>query len=1268
MKRFSPSKRIPLDTSNGTKVPFKPFNGTMVQKTSKKMIGLSRYAATLPGLIALCLLLGSCTGGFQKTTQYSQNREADKGAAFDEASFRAAVGEEKYAALRLRLSDGDFNLLVYGTGQSNAILLVNAVIDITRVTDILNGADAVSAIDLVSLINEVDAHIRANRKYQPIAPNDDTLGKIAQLVNGVNSVVALKKVIGSVAENAGDTNGFNRIQRLALIVAQTNETTNTLATLLNGVVTPGTVFDSINHDKLMKILNGTNDLTRLTDFINGITVTAALTVAELIRTLDDAPGVGVVNTLELLNDGNVKISHVVQIVNALRVDGLALSNSDSFAGTPSLAVPSGIHNWASFSHKTVQNWYYHTDNGFLNFYMGSSQPGGYSVAHTKLKINAGGLLSFTLGIGSLGGGAQVQAAVTGCINQVQTFTTAGNHTVNFTLNAGICHLKIVARESGSFIHITNFSAPGSQGANRSSAQKVAILLNKVNVNGNATLAKILASTVPGGEQAIVDGDIPKLITLIDRAHFPTDISAEPGLVTLINGITNVDTLRRIISGIDDKGPRQLSEIVNFLGDLNKGIAFINQLHSANAGRVYAVINGLTPNATWSLIDTIDNLSVAQMAELKNLVQGVSSVGHFSTILNTLSPVHYTVRQGVSIAFSQTESGGKKLADLLNRIITGGSMTISNEMVRLSDDISLGAGAQNLARIINALDPTLAQPGTQRLYELVDSLKSQGSPRYNHPYDLIDGGSDHTAGGDAASGWDDFGRLTTLANALAGTGADVMATMVNYVDHGHFNKLTELVSDVRRIQYVADLANRLNNLELLIQAIPQVNMTQMLHILNGIGDSTQRGSGSKSVGDLGIFADAMNRLAYYPDGSLRPLSSQLNVVQLINQVDKCGIHPAADENNVWPKYHLAEATGQCYNYQDQTRKRATNVMLGLENAEGLAVLVGDINQLDKVIKLLNGGRSAADLARLVNLIPPQVMLAHLNALSLDHWYYGNAVERSLIYLINRLSPDDIARVVHYGTGIGKGSRWRHCVHWILGVPYNSGGERGYHEDSVPCHPSDSTYYHYKIDRKSTNSGCNYYRGVGPTRMAAFLNLEGGAHMSFLMGKYGARVITAAVGCGTATRSAVILGKDTLLTGTINSSESTGINRGAGNYSHVYAASSLGSCQTNYTGGIAHGTNDWNINTRGYLPEVFASTGFYPIWAVDPHWWGVDLWTPSRVLDNMLYDHLGELYFLMPSPLLPSTAGAGTPSDCDIAPSRDPNTGWTNAVGDGGPGSN
>ncbi|WP_041948320.1 hypothetical protein [Turneriella parva] len=1260
-------------------------------------------------IIVVALGLNYCAGGvFNSNTSYSKNKQNDENHAFNEATFRGAIGEEKYNALFGGAADADLKLLLYGVGQSNAIALVNAVTDVNRISQILNAPDAVSSTKLVQLINSVDAHIREGRKYTALAEPNDTLRKIYTLVNNVDSASSIKSVILGIASQPADPQAFNAIERLALLVALTNETKNVIPKLLNAIVTPEPTYnlDTPNLLKLLRVLNETHDIARLAHLINGIddgvpaaTVGAGVVnVANLIRTLNHS---GIDRVIELLNDAAVNIDHICQMMNTLSLNGIALSNSDNYAGTPDWAVPSQVHNWASYtSYSSTGNWYFTSGTGFLNFHMAPTPAAKYAVLHTKLRLLAAGTLSFNLNIESLAGGSQVSAAITGCTNDNQTRTTAGNHAISLNLSAGICHLKIIAKGSGGYIAISNIVAPGSQGADRSPAEKIAVLLNQIDVQGTGTLAQILSSAVGAG-QALSSSGLTNLIALIERAHFPADLNATPRLVTLINGITNVDVLRRIVNGISPTGTRQLTEIANFLADLNKGAGFINRLYAEDTPKVFAVINALTPGATWSLIDTLDNLAADRVPHLVSFIRLVSDVSHFSTILNTLSPVHYTVRPGVSTSYLPSASGGQKLADFLSLVITGGSMTVENEIVRLSNDIAAGGGSHNLALLLSALDPNAPQAsGVQRLYALVDSLKSQAWPRYNHAFDLSDGGADHTAGGDTASSGDHFGRLTTLANSLTGDGPAIMAAMVNYVDQSQFPKLTQLVATARRIKYVSDLASRLTNLELLIQAIAPADMTQMVHILNGIGDSTQNGDKpAKAIGDMFIFVDAMNRLAYHPNGSPRPIAKQLNIVQLINQVNKCGLHPASAEDHIWPKQYINELSGSCTGTgYDNWRKRATNVMLRLNNASGLAVLVGDINDLNKVILLMNGGLNEWALGRLVNLIPGEVMLVHLNNLNLPAGppvgitgsAAPNAVERSLIYMINTMHPDDIARLVHYGTGIGRGTRWKRRVEWFGEVPY----DKGYAEETDACggewrvgiYYGYTCYQHYKTDRRATNSGCNYYRGVGPARMAAFLNIERGFHLSFLVNKYGPRVMTAAVGCGTALTSQVIVANDLSRSGAIPPSESVTIHQLG--YTHNYGASSLNACTTdygrgtNYSRGIvhynagwAHGVVDWNANRRGYLPEVYLSGGFYPVWALNPHSSildfglifapndpapGTNLVFAGRVLDNLIYDKLGLNYGLLPSSTLPDTA-ASTPADCDVAPNVNPNdAGSNNAI--------
>ncbi|AFM11739.1 hypothetical protein [Turneriella parva] len=1322
--------------------------------------------------------LSYCSGGmFNSKTNYAENKKNDANHPFNESTFRSAIGEEKYQALFNGSADGDLKLLLYGIGQSNAIDLVNAVSDVNRISEILNAPEAISALTLVGLINAVDAHIRNGRKYAELAEPNDTLRKISVLLNYVDSMTTLKKIIKGMTEQPADPHGFSPTERLALLVAMTNEEKKTIAIFLNRMVTPDESLDAVNLAKVLRLLNETKDLSNLAKLLNGIAEgvpeapigLGLLNAIDLLRALDDLnitkllriinesndvlrlaalmntispAGVenvigliqnlddnGITHTILLLNDEKVSISRFSQVVNGLTQSAFARPNNDDFSSAAAGSLPMGVHSWVGWSTPGVaQQWNYNPASQYgaaLQYDLNGLGDGKVAILRTRIRTTVAGNISFTLRK------PEMLAANEGVLVYCDGATLgpyAANYTdtVSCSVNAGLHDLKILVRATSTpgTVYLQNFMAPGMQGAERSAVQKVAILLNQINITGVSSVAQILSGLNETGTS--------RFLALLERTQYPAALAEPCRLTTVVNSLSKVAVLVSALNGADANGVARLGEIINFTADndLPKIVAFLNGLDTVAAPKVPEILNSLTANGSFSLLDVLNEMPVQNIPHLVELVGGVQYVNHYGNILSSLSPLSYTRHPdgGTFHYFTEVKSewsGARKLASILNKIIARADteFTVKRHMVRLSDDLVTSQG-KGLIQVIDGLSffaPT--QDGLARIEDLMYRLRKMSPDPdryYNHPFELSENGSDFGPAGNSADPNDHFGRLSTLANAIDQNGAASMAAMVNYTPYNadNFEKLVQLITAARRIQYVADMANKLHNYALLTSAIPLVNMTAMVEILNGIGDSTKRGNGIKLAGDMYIFADAMNRLRFKPDGSPRSPAKQQQIIRLINEVTYCGIK-AAHEGEELPdssKFILEKSASDCVqNGSDNVLKRATNVMLGLENAKALAVLVGDITDVNKIILLMNSVRDSSRITRLVNLVPEQVMLTHLENLSYgaatnEAWAgYGDAISRSLVPIVNTLEPEDIARMVHFGTGIGKGTAVSACILYYASGVYYPGGHRGF-LDKWGRTPADCTkekgdpdqlVWHvarqYKLDRKRTldsPEGCNYYHGAGPKRMARLLNIENGANMLWRINKFGPRTVTAALSCGLAGAPGTQQGiEGTIFIGGakkktfLSSTEEQTIFRPNGTfYGLTYRASSDGACSTEYRGEInsyisnwvhpyENDPTKWELKNRGYFPNVTSiyspwsspsdppqnrdnGAGFeYPEMHVDPNFW-------NTVTDQKLHGSLGAQWLWMGSYLL-SPVNNYLPADCDVVPEHDTFTGTTNAVGDGGP---
>lgn len=240
-----------------------------------------------------------------KTTTYSQNRQSDVIDGNGLAHFRTYVGEQNYQHLVETIGDADLSLLVYGLSSSNAIALVNGIADIQTVTLLLSDPDKVAPTVIVDLLNQLDWHLINLRRYPQAIP-DDTLGKVYKLVNkltftNVSNTIALKKIINGILPNPSDPQGFSAIQRLALLLALTDENQDLLRNVIHSVVTPADAYSADGKDKLLSVVNNTNSMYDLAALINGARVSGTPDVSKITYLLNNLSLADVAKIHQLIN-------------------------------------------------------------------------------------------------------------------------------------------------------------------------------------------------------------------------------------------------------------------------------------------------------------------------------------------------------------------------------------------------------------------------------------------------------------------------------------------------------------------------------------------------------------------------------------------------------------------------------------------------------------------------------------------------------------------------------------------------------------------------------------------------------------------------------------------------------------------------------------------------------------------------------------------------------------------------------------------------------
>ena len=191
--------------------------------------------------LSLVLVLSSCElveSDKEGTTDYSVNKRKDAGEALDHVALKDGIGITEYDDLIGGVEPSDLDLLSYGMGTSNVVLLVNKIGSAQKLVDLLSDPEEVTVEEVLALLNYTDANIIAENP-----PSLDTLGKIAVIVNGVNNMMYLKRLIhgvdeyGDQANETGTPDRTNGMDRLSLFLALMDESSGFVPNMLNAVMT-----------------------------------------------------------------------------------------------------------------------------------------------------------------------------------------------------------------------------------------------------------------------------------------------------------------------------------------------------------------------------------------------------------------------------------------------------------------------------------------------------------------------------------------------------------------------------------------------------------------------------------------------------------------------------------------------------------------------------------------------------------------------------------------------------------------------------------------------------------------------------------------------------------------------------------------------------------------------------------------------------------------------------------------------------------------------
>ncbi len=620
---------------------------------------------------------------------------------------------------------------------------------------------------------------------------------------------------------------------------------------------------------------------------------------------------------------------------------------------------------------------------------------------------------------------------------------------------------------------------------------------------NMSDADILYNVLNG----VTTTGVSSMAKLIDRVD---DIN---NIILLMTNVTNINNMIDLVNNLDlsgtfvtavesDTTPTSGQKLADLINEIDDGdvpgnsvtveyhlVRLINDLSSVSGAALVGTIvsatdNAAIPDGITRMVTVMDALSAYDDANRYTDPSSTSTLdtyGRLTTLFNAMNSTSST--ENIVVLINGLDE------DKLDRLPT---MLIDIEQVRFFIDVVNNlTNPDLLITIVNSEDLILSR--------LMDIMNAMGNKSYET------GDPPGTLYTDALSTdtTDALGRMIVAMNEIVtDAGATALSTIINDLDD--LNKLTGMVAGINldgtakdgggmhAIRYISSLLNNVANVDLVINAlngididgvVEAIDYTEFVRLCNEIGASTQKGDGIKEVGDLTIIAEVLNELGWdYDNGIARPAEDQAKLIILVNNVNRVGVIAAYDLNNPWWVSHQTPEPAE-----GDGNKRLTDIMLGMNDALPMSILVGDVYAPAKTVMIANGLRDVSKLTNLLNYMPGEVMRDLVNELYdnydttpqdfdtiIANQYAREVMYGSAVFMMNRMSWNSLAALIHFGTGIPEGS--------------------------------------------SRTGDCNYFTGVGPKRLARMMNAETGERILPILDDFGWRTSTAAFVCGLSTPNA------------------------------------------------------------------------------------------------------------------------------------------------------
>ncbi|TAL29585.1 MAG: hypothetical protein EPN93_21085 [Spirochaetes bacterium] len=778
-------------------------------------------------LLAVTVVQSGCakpTDG--PATRYGESREHDSGLTSSEMYDRlvAGIGQEKTAILYDEMGTGEMDLLSYGVGVSNLILLVNIISDMNKLIAIV-GSDypagsetGLGAARVVSLMNTVDHWMTMNRYDGSLPSDQDTVQRIGDFVNALSpdevneKLVALVNALGVTRdmhdETTGDGNPTDqeRLDRLAKLISHAGDL-NKVITIMTGL--PAATVTT----KLRDMLSGLNDTENVVEVVDCVTDMSKMVT--LVQTVSSVP-----NLCAIMNGMNPGCtSKMGYVLNNVASAGTIVYMIDNI-GQP-LKMSALINQmednstWAGQA-GAAQHW--------------SGNPSGADSGMVRLAGIINGLSA-----------APNPAKLISIMNQVSDMTKM---------------MRLIQDMTESDDMIALIASLADPGVNAVPSQNLGFILENVEL-----------------------ATIPRMRQLMDGQRIFGNIGNQANYLAKMNElITSLSNAQQ--------GPLKVAELVQGVSDIDKMIDLVYDV--SVLANLSFIINGIhTGSSPWpndtavvTLIYMVEH--AAQVQKLIGVIDSVAPASVTSLVNNVAAGSQWSDAQPVhtGATVDDTQAAGKKLnnvidgtTDVNDLVFVLNNVSNFSKMADLINTLRI-ASTPRMATLVNNITGTngwnagapAAATGNGKLVNMIDNISSLADVAA-----LMDGIAEALKLSDFINQVANSNLVVGLINAVI---ADPDATTADMV--GLMNGIDRVNDIPKMARLVTDLNGTNNALVAGLMAVYAADATKgvgyatMVTLMTSLTDAS-------SAGKLATLITSLNANVYYL-GS--PISKRAGMVRLL----------------------------------------------------------------------------------------------------------------------------------------------------------------------------------------------------------------------------------------------------------------------------------------------------------------------------------------------------------------------------------------------------